>query len=100
MPYIDLDQRVEIDPHIEKLAGEINYIVKHTKEPVTVAGLLNYAVTRLLLKTLPAKRYWAMALGIGTLICVIFEFYRRYVARYEDKAIQKNGDIPEYAEER
>ena len=29
----------------------------------------------------------------GVLVCVIFEFYRRKLAPYEDKAIERNGDI-------
>lgn len=98
MPYIDDADRYAIDPSIDRLAYEINYRVSKD-EPWAIAGILNYAVTRLMLKTLPSKRYWTMALAIGTLVCVIFEFYRRLVAPYEDKAIQKNGDVPEYAKE-
>lgn len=68
-------------------------------EPFAVAGLLNYAVSRLLVRTLPSKRYWTMALGVGTLVCAILEFYRRYVGPYEDHAIHTNGDLPEYQKE-
>jgi hypothetical protein len=98
MPYITDERRADLDPLIGRLAGVIQYDPSGVREPTRFAGELNYVVTRLLLRVLPEKRYWSLALGIGTLICVIFEFYRRFVAPYEDKAIQKNGDIPEYEE--
>lgn len=98
MPYITAERRADLDAHITDLADEIKYDPSGVREPTRFAGELNYVVTRVLLKVLPAKRYWALALGIGTLVCAIFEFYRRFVAPYEDKAIQKNGDIPEYEE--
>ena len=94
MPYIEDTRRKEIDPLIEKLAANICMNKSHT----AFAGELNYVVTRLLLKVLPEKRYWALALGVGTLICAVLEFYRRYISLYEDGALKKNGDIPEYQE--
>jgi hypothetical protein len=98
MPYITKDRRSSIDPILDDLADEIRYGEQGTGDGTRFAGELNYVVTRLLLQVLPEKRYWSLALGIGTLVCVIFEFYRRFVAPYEDKAIQTNGDIPEYKE--
>lgn len=96
MPYIDEPLKDFLDPDIDCLVTCINAKVDAMDEPVAVAGILNYVVTRLLVRTLPEKRYWALALGIGTLVCCIFEFYRRFVAPYEDQAIRKNGDIKEY----
>lgn len=94
MPYIPQEQRAKVDKHIEKLADALRKEAELGN--MASAGLLNYAVTRLLVRTLPARRYWAMALGVGTLVCAIFEFYRRYAAPYEDEAIETNGDIKEY----
>lgn len=100
MPYIDDWERQVLNPHIDRLVDEME--MPHLSEPqgLKMAGRLNYVITRLMVKTLPEKRYWALALAIGTVVCALFEFYRRFVAPYEDKAIQKNGDIPEYAKEK
>lgn len=94
MPYIEQQDRYWLDPLIEPLASNIK--AQAVNDPKKTAGLLNYAVTRLLVLTLPERRYWSLALGIGTLVCAILEFYRRFVAPYEDDAIAKNGDIEEY----
>jgi len=59
------------------------------------AGHVNY-LNYLAIKKWIAKnegRYWIFALFIGTLICCVLEIYRRLVAPYEDKAIEKNGDV-------
>lgn len=93
MPYIEDPSRPPLDVAIDLLADQIKVA---SIEPTAWAGVVNYSVTRLLVSTLPKKRYWCLALGIGTLLCVIFEFYRRFVAPYEDEAIRKNGDIKEY----
>jgi hypothetical protein len=93
MPYIENVSRPYLDETIDLLADRIR---AGSIEPTAWAGIINYTVTRLLVTTLPKKRYWCLALGIGTLVCVIFEFYRRFVAPYEDEAIRKNGDIKEY----
>ena len=95
MPYIDDGVKDFLDPDIDHLITCINAKCDAT-ESLAVAGILNYVVTRLLVRTLPKKRYWALALGIGTLVCCIFEFYRRFVTPYEEEAIRKNGDIKEY----
>ena len=94
MPYITQAERDFLDPHIEKVVEHVKALVA-TDKP-SVAGLLNYVVTKLLVRTLPEKRYWTLALGIGTLVCCILEFYRRFVGKYEDEAILKNGDLEEY----
>jgi len=41
-------------------------------------------------------RYFTIARVTGVLQNVSQEFYRRMAGPYEDDAIQKNGDIPEY----
>lgn len=94
MPYIPQEERYWLDPHIEHLAENIR--LRSVNDAKQFAGLLNYTVSRLLALSLPEKRYWAMALGVGTLVCAIFEFYRRYAAPYEDGAIAKHGDLKEY----
>lgn len=96
MPYVERRYRDELDPHIERLSDVITGLSSLPKEQLVSAGLLNYAFTRILVRTLPQRSYWAMALGIGTLVCTIFEFYRRVVTPHEERAIERNGDVEEY----
>ena len=94
MPYIEQENRPPIDKLLEPLANEIKFQGKKT--PISSLGQLgplNYAITRLLILTCPSKRYASFVLVIGTLFMVAFEFYRRVIARYEDKKIQENGDV-------
>ena len=59
------------------------------------AGALNYAISRLIDETRVHSRmgYADMNAVMGVLESAKAEFYRRVVAPYEDKAIEKNGDI-------
>jgi hypothetical protein len=98
MPYINDADRALLDPPLDNLVQVLNQMDVEDVTHTGWAGRVNYLVTRLTLRTLPSQRYWVMALGVGTLVCTIFEFYRRFVAPYEDAAIKKNGDIPEYKE--
>lgn len=50
-------------------------------------------MTRLILKVIPDRRYWTIALITGVVHNVLDEFYRRYGVPYEDEQIQKNGDV-------
>ena len=100
MPYIDDSERALLDPHIERLSEEMEMGFQSSPQHLKKAGRLNYVVSRLMVLTLPEKRYWALALAIGTVFCAILEFYRRFVGPYEDDAIQKNGDIKEYQEKK
>lgn len=90
MPYIPQRERDTLDPLIEQLAAHVS---KSDGGPLAFAGRVNYVVSRLALRTLPAKRYWTMALMVGTLVCAILEFYRRFVSPYEDEAAARHGDI-------
>lgn len=73
--------------------------MEESGEPFEVAGLLNYSFTRILMRSTPIRRYWMFALIKGVLGDVKDEFRRRVVDPYEDKAIARNGDVPEYAKE-
>ena len=56
---------------------------------------LNYKITTLLLQYLKDKgsSYASFNEILGVLNAVNQEFYRRWVAPYEDQKIQENGDI-------
>jgi len=91
MPYIPQPDRDKLDDAIADLAREIRMM--STDAPETFAGRLNYAVMRLMLESLPARRYWAIATATGVLRNVSDEFYRRYAVPYEAEQIAKNGDL-------
>ena len=95
MPYIKQELRPRLDEHIEALASEIKKIAEEQNDQHAVTGLLNYSCTRLGLKVIPEKRYWAIALIAGVFRNIGDEFYRRHAAPYEDEQIQKNGDVYE-----
>lgn len=91
MPYIKQNQRERINDLIDLLAFDINELTGENK--VDCSGFLNYCITSLILKVIPARRYWDIALVTGVLENVKQEFYRRYVTPYEDKKISQNGDV-------
>ena len=92
MPYIAQKDRPGLDNRIDLLAEQINDISKSYGYDGAFAGLLNYSCTRLALKVIPARRYWAIALITGTFKNIADEFYRRFGVPYEDEQIKKNGD--------
>jgi hypothetical protein len=90
MPYIEKQYREELDKEIERLAEKIK---KYNQDHIVWPGLLNYAITKLILKTIPSLRYWTMSLITGILENVKQEFYRRIVSPYEDQKKEKEGDV-------
>lgn len=96
MPYIAGSDRPNLNAHIEALADEIKKTAGVYGYDGAFAGILNYAITTLILKTIPTKRYWVIALVGGVLSNVADEFYRRFAAPYEDAQIVKNGDVDGY----
>lgn len=93
MPYIAPEVRPELDRHIDALATAMNDLAAAYGHAGAFAGLLNYSCTRLALKVLPERRYWAIALVCGVFKNIGDEFYRRYGVPYEDEQITKNGDV-------
>ena len=91
MPYIDPRQRAELDPTIYLLVKTLR-----AKYPMgrDLVGPLNYAITRLILDTLPDyPPYSRLALVTGVLETIKLEMYRRLVAPYEDEKAEENGDV-------
>jgi Domain of unknown function (DUF6899) len=93
MPYIAQKDRPAFNVHIDALADEINKCAESYGYDGAFAGLLNYSCTRLALKVMPARRYWAIAIVSGVFHNIADEFARRYTAPYEDEQIAKNGDV-------
>ena len=93
MPYITQDRRKMLDEEIETLQATLEVIGRDAND----AGDLNYTLSRLVAHQFKKEpKYVRLCMGIGTLVCVALEFYRRMAGPYEDKAILKNGDIEEY----
>jgi len=91
MPYIDDEKRAALDPAIHLLGLALRANFPTGKE---LAGPLNYAITRLLLETLPeATTYSRTALLIGVLETLKLEFYRRVAVPYEVRKAEENGDV-------
>jgi len=86
MPYI-------LDEKREKFEAEINKLIeKLAEDKENFEGNLNYIFTKLILG-LKLNGYKEMNGAIGTLECCKLELYRRFIASYEDKKIQENGDV-------
>jgi hypothetical protein len=83
MPYIKNNARKRLDSYIEGLINQ---------EPSI--GELNYIVSRLVWTIWARNRSYTLANNlIGMLECAKSEFYRRYLAPYEDTKIKENGDV-------
>ncbi len=90
MPYIAQDRRDKFDPSIEELQTQLQALGNSE-------GDLNYVISRLIGSAFQDEtRYHMIARVRGVLGDVGDEFYRRLAVPYEDMAIAKNGDIPEY----
>jgi hypothetical protein len=87
MPYIDRIGRSFWDPKLKELE---TYITDTDPD----VGAMNYMITKMLLAWVKNKlRYVRICMVMGTLICVMFEFYRRIAAPYEETKIKENGDV-------
>ncbi len=94
MPYIPQIQRQELDPTIAVLAEQIrNHHDGHNN--ASIAGVLNYTITKLLLDAAHPARYHDIAILTGVLENVKQEFYRKFAAGYEDEKIKENGPVYE-----
>ena len=98
MPYIKQSQRAAVNRFIDALVEEMNEQIDG--EAIPSAGLVNYVITRIVAGTLrPPFTGWSYS-SLSTALAVFrdaeAEMRRRLLDPYEDKAIAKNGDIPEY----
>lgn len=100
MPYIKQECRDQLDDSINELARHIVDISKQEEGDGAFAGLLNYSCTRLALEVVRLRfgyiRYWLVAIVSGVFSNVADEFYRRLATPYEDKQIEKHGDVDLY----
>lgn len=86
-------------PFIDK----VDDVIKHIRyiDPEDQEGVVNYTISRIVAGSFRPDTGWRykwLNRAYGTFLSAAAEFYRRLVAPYEDKAIAKNGDIPEYGQ--
>ena len=87
MPYIEeKDRKFYTEPldSVTRILGAYSWADGH----------VNYVITNIVLAWWrSAPRYLTIARIMGCLICVMFEFYRRVAAPYENQKIRDNGDV-------
>jgi len=84
MPYIKREDRAKFT----QLLLDLGMLIKSE-------GELNYCITELLLIYMSPRdiSYTLLNKLMGVLECAKLEFYRRFVAPYEDEKIRENGDL-------
>lgn len=99
MPYINEDERNELDSLIE----DVVTLIKDTKTRVNDTddfknhlGRINYVFSRVLSGVMGKINYANIAMATGVIENIKQEFYRRLASVYEDAKIKQNGDIKEY----
>ncbi len=99
MPYITVTNRAYLDETLDKLKVNMLELTYPKNEGVELtAGTLNYIFTKVALAYIDIKgmRYQNANDIMGALEGANKELYRRVFAQYEDTAISKNGDLPEF----
>jgi hypothetical protein len=95
MPYIPLNDRTQYQEAIRELAILI------PKDRTKRCGHMNYVISLLIEKVYGKEmRYADHNEIVGLLTCAKDELYRIKTGPYEDKAIEKNGDLSDLPEER
>jgi hypothetical protein len=101
MPYIKSEVRPKLDLFIDQLAGNIVELARQDGSETAYAGLLNYTCTKLAMRIIDIQfgkiKYGTLATITGVFKNIADEFYRRIAVPYEDKQIEKSGDVDLYA---
>ena len=107
MPYIKQDRRGVFEPAIQLIVNHLGRVRNSDVVPVVndapyiddenaAKGELNYVIYSIIKRYLDkhGMRYArAQDMIGGVLTCCQHELYRRLLGPYEDKAIDKNGDV-------
>lgn len=99
MPYINTDEREELDPYIRDMVVAIKNTSTNLNNPHDFKnhlGRINYVFSRVLSGVMGEINYAKIAMATGVIENIKQEFYRRLASVYEDKKIIENGDIKEY----
>ncbi|MCS7095923.1 MAG: hypothetical protein N3F10_02480 [Candidatus Bathyarchaeota archaeon] len=87
MPYIKKDERAELD----KIADQISALMEKLPDKDR-DGCLNYLFTKTL-KAIYRPSYLNYERVMGLLECIQHEFYRRWIAPYEESKMREHGDV-------
>lgn len=100
MPYINAAARRNLDKQINSL---IDAIINEADSAMQSAGLVNYAITRVVVNVMNnvapgggKPNYATFALFEGVLSHVSKEIYRRLTSKYEDAKVIEHGNLEEF----
>ena len=99
MPYINEEERIELDETIELMIKAIknnNVSLNNPHDFSNFLGRINYCFSRIISGVMGNISYNKIAMVTGVLENIKQEFYRRIASPYENKKIIENGDIKEY----
>ena len=99
MPYIDEQERVELDSQIDNMILAIRNNKTNLNNPHDFSnylGRINYCFSRIIYGVMRDVSYRNIAMVTGVLENIKQEYYRRVAEPYEDMKIRQNGDIKEY----
>lgn len=97
MPYIRPSERKKVDPFIDNLIAVVCAEQNNDRD-----GIMNYILTKLVkcvytyggtAKVPELIKYYRFQKALGLFAAVNQEFYRIYVAPYEDKKRKENGAV-------
>lgn len=100
MPYIKQEDRKFVDSGMDYL---VELVQELDGQPVAQPGVINYLITQLVVRTMRPEAGWtysSLSKSLAVFRDAEAEMRRRLLDPYEDKAITKNGDIPEYENQR
>ena len=92
MPYIKQPLRTSLDPLIDQLQQEIAHM-EMDNELLNTEGVLNYIITRLLMKVYTTPSYSEINDVVGMLECCKLEYYRTVAVPYEELKKDENGAV-------
>ena len=99
MPYIDEEERLELDTQIDNMILAIRDNKTNLNNPHDFSnylGRINYCFSRIIYGVMRDVSYRNIAMVTGVLENIKQEYYRRVAEPYEDMKIRQNGDIKEY----
>ena len=99
MPYIDEEERLELDTQIDNMILAIRDNKTNLNNPHDFSnylGRINYCFSRIIYCVMRDVSYRNIAMVTGVLENIKQEYYRRIAEPYEDIKIRQNGDIKEY----
>jgi len=99
MPYIDEEERKELDFAIDIMVNNIldnKNSLCNPNDFSNFLGRINYCFSRVIMGVMKNISYKNIAMATGVLENIKQELYRRVAANYEDRKIVENGDISEY----